>query len=154
MNKIDANGEVLFSYNIDGTITVSLRNSGEDSAEITVHRDCEADIKTIVRMIEDRNENIIALEEAISDIGNAHLTCEDSLKGETAEIYNNLNYRKWEKRYGGENGSEEERKKLAERAKMLEAENQCLQKRLRMIERDMEAMKRESTTRRARRRAA
>ena len=66
MNKIDIYGEVLYTYDNDkGTITLSIRNRGEDSAEITVSRDCEVDLKAIVRMIEDRNENICATLTAI-----------------------------------------------------------------------------------------
>lgn len=155
MNKIDIYGEVLYTYDNDkGTITLSIRNRGEDSAEITVSRDCEVDLKAIVRMIEDRNENICAMETAISEMGDAHFNEAEDLTGVTAEIYDNLNYRKWEKRYRDPADADKERKELAEKVRNLEAENLRLQQRVRIVERENDSLKRGTVKRVSRRKAA
>lgn len=93
-----SNAEKYTAYNADGTITQTIRNPGETSVEITVARDQEVALKELVQMIARRNEYILALENAIYDMGDAHYNETEDLVGTTKEIYELLYNHKWEKK--------------------------------------------------------
>lgn len=109
INKIDLYGEKLVTYNADGTITAQLRNTGEPSVEITVSREQEFALRDLIQMIENRNENIESLETVIADLGKAHSTEAESLKGETKEVFESVSYYKWEKKVAEVQDEERER---------------------------------------------
>lgn len=64
LEEVD-NAEEFIRYNYDDTITFTLRSSFEGSVELTIPRDQEFELKTLLQMLHNRNRFIVAHSDAI-----------------------------------------------------------------------------------------